>query len=202
MPDSGIEYHRYGSHLFHTNSEEVWEYLQPLTTFTNYRHRVLTIHQGQVYSMPINLGTMCAFFGRYMSPDEARAVVKSQVESAQTTAPRNLEEKAISLIGRPLYEAFIKGYTKKQWQTDPRQLPPGIITRLPVRFNFEPYYFADRHEGVPTDGYNGDLPETDRLAAHRRPAGRRFPGRPPPASPASPGDLQRRHRPVFRLSAG
>src|SRR5919201_4794103 len=136
-PQTGIEYHKYGSHLFHTNSDEVWQYLRRFTTFTSYRHRVLTIHRGQVYPMPINLGTICAFFGRYMSPAEARALIQGQAAEGAAN-PRNLEERAVALIGRPLYEAFIRGYTKKQWQTDPRELPAGVITRLPVRFNFEP----------------------------------------------------------------
>jgi UDP-galactopyranose mutase len=151
--ETGIEYHKYGSHLFHTNNEEVWRYVNQFSAFTNYRHRVLTIHKGQVYTMPINLGTICAFFGRYLSPAEARQLVQSHSDAASGGTPRNLEEKAISLIGRPLYEAFIRGYTKKQWQTDPRELPAGIITRLPVRFNFEPYYFEDRYEGLPEEGY-------------------------------------------------
>jgi UDP-galactopyranose mutase len=150
---TGIEHHKYGSHLFHTNSEEVWRYLRRFTTFTNYRHRVLTLHKGQVYPMPINLGTICAFFGRHMTPSEARELIQQQARAADIRRAENLEEKAIALIGRPLYEAFIRGYTKKQWQTDPRQLPASIINRLPVRFNFEPYYFSDKYEGLPTDGY-------------------------------------------------
>ncbi|HZY90452.1 MAG TPA: UDP-galactopyranose mutase [Gemmataceae bacterium] len=152
-PATGIEYHKYGSHLFHTNSDEVWNYLRRFTTFTNYRHRVLTVHRGQVYPMPINLGTICAFFGRYMSPAQARELIEGQIAAETITDANNLEEKAVSLIGRPLYEAFVRGYTKKQWQTDPRELPAGVITRLPVRFNFEPYYFADKYEGLPADGY-------------------------------------------------
>jgi len=150
---SGIEYHTYGSHLFHTRDPEAWDYLRQFTTVTNYRHRVWSVHRGQIYSMPINLGTICSFFGRYMTPDEARRLIASQAASESAAAPANLEEKAISLIGRPLYEAFVRGYTKKQWQTDPRELPPEIIARLPVRLNFEPYYFNDPHEGLPTDGY-------------------------------------------------
>jgi UDP-galactopyranose mutase len=150
---TGIEYHKYGSHLFHTNSEEVWRYLHRFTTFTNYRHRVLTVHKGQVYPMPINLGTICAFFGRRLTPAEARALLRTHTRAADLDRAENLEEKAIALIGRPLYEAFIRGYTKKQWQTEPRELPASIINRLPVRFNFEPYYFADKYEGLPADGY-------------------------------------------------
>jgi UDP-galactopyranose mutase len=152
-PSTGIEHHKYGSHLFHTNSEEVWRYLHRFTTFTSYRHRVLTVHKGQVYPMPINLETICAFFGRYMTPSEARELIRQQTRPHAHAYAHNLEEKAIALVGRPLYEAFIRGYTKKQWQTDPRQLPASIITRLPVRFNFEPYYFTDKYQGLPTDGY-------------------------------------------------
>ncbi len=164
---TGIEYHKYGSHLFHTNSDEVWRYLHRFTNFTNYRHRVLAVHKGQVYPMPINLGTICAFFGRYMTPAEAREKVHRQTLDKDVLHADNLEEKAIALIGRPLYEAFIRGYTKKQWQTDPRQLPASIINRLPVRFTFEPYYFTDKYEGLPADGYTAlfrrmlDSPQID-----------------------------------------
>ena len=152
-PETGIEYHRYGSHLFHCNSREVWDYLHNFTEFTSYRHRVVTVHKGKVFPMPIGLGTICAFFERYMSPTEAKQLIQSQVDSEGLLNPANLEEKAISLIGRPLYEAFIRGYTKKQWQTDPKELPAGIITRLPVRFTFEDGYFSDKYEGLPVDGY-------------------------------------------------
>jgi UDP-galactopyranose mutase len=162
-PSTGIEVHRYGAHLFHTSNERVWEYVNRFTDFTDYRHRVYSIYRNRVYPMPINLGTICAYFGRAMSPDEARALIAEQ--AAEVTAPRNLEEKAISLIGRPLYEAFIRGYTAKQWQTDPRELPPEIITRLPVRYTFDNRYFADRYEGLPVDGYAAWL---ERMADHPR----------------------------------
>ena len=162
-PSTGIEIHRYGAHLFHTSNERVWEYVNRFTAFTGYRHRVYSICRGRVYPMPINLGTICAYFGRAMSPDQARALIAEQ--AAEVTAPRNLEEKAISLIGRPLYEAFIRGYTTKQWQTDPRELPSEIITRLPVRYTFDNRYFADRYEGLPTDGYAAWL---ERMADHPR----------------------------------
>lgn len=152
-PQTGIEVHKYGAHLFHTPNEIVWTYLNRFTAFTDYRHRVFSTYKNQVYSMPINLGTICQFFGRRFSPDEARALVAEQAAELGEKAPANLEEKAISLIGRPLYEAFIRGYTAKQWQTDPRDLPEGIITRLPVRYNFDNRYFNDRFEGLPVDGY-------------------------------------------------
>jgi UDP-galactopyranose mutase len=152
-PQTGIEVHRYGAHVFHTGNEEVWSYISRFTGFTEYRHRVLSVHRGQAYAMPINLLTICQFFGRYLSPDEALGLINEQRAEMAGRAPRNLEEKAISLIGRPLYEAFIRGYTIKQWQTDPRELPETIITRLPVRFTFDTRYFEDRHEGLPTEGY-------------------------------------------------
>jgi UDP-galactopyranose mutase len=141
----------------------VWEYVNRFTAFTDYRHRVYSVFKGRVYPMPINLGTICAYFGRVMGPDEARRLIAEQ--AAEVADPRNLEEKAISLIGRPLYEAFIRGYTAKQWQTDPRDLPPEIITRLPVRYTFDNRYFADRYEGLPRDGYASWL---ERMADHPR----------------------------------
>ncbi|GAB2859104.1 UDP-galactopyranose mutase [Actinoallomurus bryophytorum] len=162
-PSTGIEVHRYGAHLFHTSNERVWDYVNRFTAFTGYRHRVFSIYKGRVYPMPINLGTICTYFGRAMSPDEARALIAEQ--AGEVAEPKNLEEKAISLIGRPLYEAFIRGYTAKQWQTDPRELPAEIITRLPVRYTFEDRYFADRHEGLPVDGYTAWL---ERMADHPR----------------------------------
>src|SRR5271156_565878 len=152
-PDTGDEVHVYGSHIFHTKSEEVWHYLHRFTEFTAYRHHVFTRHAGRVFPMPITLGTICEFFGRGFTPDEARALLSGQARECETIVASNLEEKAISLIGRPLYEAFIRGYTAKQWQTDPRDLPADIITRLPVRYTFDARYFADTHEGLPTDGY-------------------------------------------------
>jgi UDP-galactopyranose mutase len=152
-PGTGIEYHVYGSHLFHTGSEEIWRYITRFSEFTDYRHRVFTVHRGQVYSMPINLGTISSFFRRHLAPTEAQELIRAEIDREGITSPMNLEEKAISLIGRSLYEAFIKGYTAKQWQTDPRQLPSSIITRLPVRLTFDDRYFSDPYEGLPRSGY-------------------------------------------------
>ena len=151
--NTGIEVHTYGSHLFHTNSQEVWDYLQRFSGFSSYRHHVFTIHKGRVYPMPIGLATICAFFSRSFRPSESRALLTEHAAELAGREPSNLEEKAISLIGRPLYEAFIRGYTIKQWQTDPRQLPANIITRLPVRYTFDQRYFSDKFEGLPLDGY-------------------------------------------------
>ncbi|WP_375000321.1 UDP-galactopyranose mutase [Aeromicrobium sp. CTD01-1L150] len=156
-PETGIEVHRYGAHLFHTSNESVWEYVNRFTTFTSYQHRVYTHHKGIVYPLPINLGTINQFFNASYSPDEARALIASQAEEFDTASAQNLEEKAISLIGRPLYEAFIRDYTAKQWQTDPTELPAEIIARLPVRYTYNNRYFNDTYEGLPTRGYTAWL---------------------------------------------
>jgi UDP-galactopyranose mutase len=152
-PETGIEVHKYGAHLFHTSNERVWEYVNRFTAFTGYQHRVFTKYQGQVYAFPMNLALINQFFGRAHTPEQARALVAEQASEIETKDAQNLEEKAISLIGRPLYEAFVKGYTAKQWQTDPKELSPDIITRLPVRYDFNNRYFNDKYEGLPVDGY-------------------------------------------------
>jgi UDP-galactopyranose mutase len=162
-PSTGIEVHRYGAHLFHTSNERVWAYVNRFTDFTPYQHRVFTVVKGRVYPMPINLGTICEYFGRHLSPAQARELVREQAGEIASEDAANLEEKAISLIGRPLYEAFVRGYTEKQWQTDPRELSPDIISRLPVRYTFDNRYFADRYEGLPVDGYTAWL---ERMAEH------------------------------------
>jgi UDP-galactopyranose mutase len=162
-PETGIEVHQYGAHLFHTSNERVWEYANRFTKFTGYQHRVFTIYQGRVYPMPVNLATICEYFGRYMTPDEARALVAEQAGEIDSAQAHNFEEKGISLVGRPLYEAFFRGYTAKQWQTDPKELPAAIVSRLPVRYNFDNRYFSDTYEGLPVDGYTAWL---ERMADH------------------------------------
>ena len=156
-PETCIEVHRYGAHLFHTSNKRVWDYVNQFTEFTNYQHRVFTKHQGQIYSFPMNLGLLSQFFGRAFTPDEAKALVAEQAAEIDTADAQNLEEKAISLIGRPLYEAFVRGYTAKQWQTDPKELPAAIISRLPVRYNLNNRYFSDDYEGLPVEGYTAWL---------------------------------------------
>ncbi len=151
--ETGIELHRYGAHIFHTSNARVWQYVNRFTAFNDYQHHVLTCHRGQIYPMPVNLATICQFFGKSFTPDEARALLAAETAEFAGTVPANLEEKALSLIGRSLYEAFIKGYTAKQWQTDPKELPAEIITRLPVRFTFNTRYFSDTWEGLPREGY-------------------------------------------------
>jgi UDP-galactopyranose mutase len=161
--ETGIEVHRYGSHLFHTSNPTVWEYVNRFTTFTNYQHRVYTTHKGVVYPLPINLGTINQFFQAGYSPDEARALIRGSAGEFDVATAANLEEKGIALIGRPLYEAFIRDYTAKQWQTDPRELPAEVISRLPVRYTYDNRYFNDTWEGLPTDGYTAWI---ERMADH------------------------------------
>lgn len=161
--ETGIEVHRYGAHLFHTSNPRVWEYVNRFTEFTDYVHRVYTTHRGEVYPMPINMGTINQFFRSAHGPDAARALIAEQAAEVSAADVTNLEEKAISLIGRPLYEAFIRDYTAKQWQTPPRELPAEVISRLPVRYTYDNRYFSDRWEGLPVDGYTAWI---ERMADH------------------------------------
>lgn len=151
-PETGIECHKYGAHLFHTSDEQVWQYVNRFTTFTNYVHKVYITHQGEVYPMPINLGTINQFFHAAYTPDQAKAEISKQAASAPKN-PQNLAEQGISLIGKPLFDAFIKNYTAKQWQTPAEDLSPDIIKRLPVRYNYDNRYFNNTYEGLPADGY-------------------------------------------------
>ena len=162
-PQTGIEIHRYGAHLFHTSNKRVWDYAHQFTEFTGYQHRVFAMHGRQAYQFPMGLGLVAQFFGRYYGPEEARALIAEQAAEIDTAEAKNLEEKAISLVGRPLYEAFVKGYTAKQCQTDPKELPAAIISRLPVRYTFDNRYFTDTYEGLPVDGYTAWL---TKMAAH------------------------------------
>lgn len=162
-PETGIEVHKYGAHLFHTSNERVWEYVNRFTSFTSYVHRVWTTVDGVVYPMPVNLGTINQFFSAAYGPDEARALIAQQAAEVDGQEITDFESKGVSLVGRPLFEAFFKNYTAKQWQTDPKDLPASIISRLPVRYNYDSRYFNDKYEGLPVDGYAAWL---ERMAAH------------------------------------
>ena len=152
-PETGIEVHQYGAHRFHTSNERVWEYVNRFTSFTSYVHRVWTTVDGVVYPMPVNLGTINQFFSAAYGPDEARALIAQQAAEVDGQEITDFESKGVSLVGRPLFEAFFKNYTAKQWQTDPKDLPASIISRLPVRYNYDSRYFNDKYEGLPVDGY-------------------------------------------------
>ncbi|MGB4778653.1 UDP-galactopyranose mutase [Microbacterium sp.] len=162
-PTTGIEVHRYGAHLFHTSNASVWEYVNRFTAFTNYVHRVYTTHKGVVFPLPINLGTINQFFQAAYTPGQARALIHELAGEFDPRNAKNLEERGIGLIGRPLYEAFIRDYTAKQWQTDPTELSAEIISRLPVRYTYDNRYFNDTWEGLPVDGYTAWL---ERMADH------------------------------------
>ena len=169
-PETGIEVHKYGAHLFHTSNEKVWEYVNRFTEFTPYVHKVYTTVRGEVFPMPVNLGTINQYFHAAYSPSEARELIASQaaeVDGAQ--ANQNFRTKGISLVGKPLFEAFFEGYTSKQWQTDPKELPASIVTRLPVRYNYDNRYFNDTFEGLPVDGYAAwltKMAEHDNITVH------------------------------------
>lgn len=150
-PVTGIEYHKYGSHIFHTSDQTVWDFINQFGRFNNYIHKVYSKFQSTIYSLPINLGTINHFYNAALKPFEVDGFIKAK--SGKITNPRNFEEKAISLIGEELYRAFIYGYTKKQWSTDPKKLPAEIISRLPVRNNYDNNYFDDKYQGLPVGGW-------------------------------------------------
>ena len=162
---SGIEVHKYGAHIFHTNDKEVWEYVTRFASFNNYVHELKAKYRGKLYSLPFNMNTFREMWG-VETPDEARSIIKSQkkayrvvLESGgtpdgeETVGPRNLEEQAISLVGRDIYEKLIRGYTEKQWGRSCLDLPAFIIRRLPVRFEYDNNYYNAIYQGIPEDGY-------------------------------------------------
>ena len=151
---TNIEYHKYGTHIFHTSNKKVMDYMSPFMKLNNYNHQVLTKHKNQVYQMPINLETINSLFKKNFSPMEAKDFIKQLTEKANILKPKNFEEKAISVIGKKLYETFIKNYTLKQWGIDPKELPASTFNRLPVRFNYNENYFNHCNwQGIPEDGY-------------------------------------------------
>lgn len=149
---SGVMLHMYGPHIFHTDDDEVWAYVNRFMAFKPYENRVKATTQGRVFSLPINLLTINQFFGKTMSPREAQAFIEQQADTS-IVSPASFEEQALRFVGRELYEAFFKGYTLKQWGVHPSTLPASILKRLPVRFNYNDNYFAHRHQGMPAEGY-------------------------------------------------
>lgn len=166
--ESGIMVHRYGPHIFHTDNEAVWQYLQQFTEFMPFTNRVKTTTQGRVYSLPINLHTINQFFGKTFSPKEARKFLEQQADLS-ISSPTTFEEQALSLLGKDLYEAFFRGYTRKQWGCSPAALPASILKRLPVRFNYDDNYFSHKYQGMPRDGYTSlvsRILDHSRIALH------------------------------------
>lgn len=149
---TNVMVHIYGPHIFHTDDQEVWAYLQRHGEIMPYTNRVKSTVAGQVYSLPINLHTINQFFGKAFSPKEAQAFIATQADTS-IKEPQNFEEQALRFVGRDLYEAFFKGYTQKQWGVLPTELPASILKRLPVRFNYNDNYFFHQYQGMPKEGY-------------------------------------------------
>lgn len=165
---TGVMVHVYGPHIFHTDDQEVWNYVNRFAEFKPYVNRVKATACGQVFSLPINLHTINQFFGRTLSPKEARHLI-AQLADASIEEPRSFEEQALRYIGRELYEAFFKGYTEKQWGCSPRDIPASILKRLPVRFDYNDNYFFHRFQGMPAAGYTqliGGVLDHPRITVH------------------------------------
>lgn len=150
--ETNVMLHVYGPHIFHTDDKEVWDFVNTYSEFMPYTNRVKAIYKGNVYLLPVNLHTINQFFNKTLRPDEARAFIESKADKT-LVEPQNFEEQAISMIGRELYEAFFKGYTRKQWGCEPTELPASILKRLPLRFNYNDNYFNHKYQGMPKDGY-------------------------------------------------
>ena len=148
----GINVHRYGAHIFHTNSKEVWDYAGQFAEFNRYTNSPIANYHGEIYNMPFNMNTFNKMWG-VVTPAEARAKIEQQRAAAGITEPKNLEEQAISLVGTDIYEKLVKGYTAKQWGRPCDQLPAFIIRRLPVRFTYDNNYFNALYQGIPNGGY-------------------------------------------------
>lgn len=148
----GIDVHEYGAHIFHTSNQRVWQFVTRFARFSRYSHSPIANYCGELYNLPFNMNTFYQMWG-VTTPAEARSRIEEQRASVGVAEPRNLEEQAISLVGRDIYEKLVRGYTKKQWGRDCDQLPAFIIRRLPVRFTFNNRYFNDPYEGIPAEGY-------------------------------------------------
>ena len=148
----GIQVHKYGAHIFHTNNKQVWDYVQRFAVFNRYTNSPVANYHGELYSLPFNMYTFNKMWG-VTTPAEAAAKIAEQRKAAGITEPKNLEEQAISLVGTDIYEKLIKGYTQKQWGRECKDLPAFIIKRLPVRFTFDNNYFNALYQGIPVGGY-------------------------------------------------
>lgn len=147
-----IQVHQYGAHIFHTSSNEVWKYMNQFAEFNRYTNSPVAKFKSELYNMPFNMNTFNKMWG-VTTPSEAKAKIDQQIMEAGITAPQNLEEQAISLVGRDIYEKLVKGYTEKQWGRRATELPSFIIKRLPVRFTYDNNYFNDKYQGIPVGGY-------------------------------------------------
>ncbi|MBB3701446.1 UDP-galactopyranose mutase [Flammeovirga yaeyamensis] len=149
----GINVHKYGPHIFHTNSKEVWDFVNQFVEFNHFRYSPLANYKGTLYNLPFNMHTFYQFWGT-QTPEEAKQKIEEQKAELNIKKPQNLEEQAISLVGNDVYERLIKGYTEKQWGRNAKDLPSFIIKRLPVRYTYDNNYFNDKYQGIPIGGYN------------------------------------------------
>lgn len=152
--ETGIEVHTYGSHIFHTHLDDVWNFVNRFITFNGYQHKVLARYEDKTYFLPLGLALVNQFYGLNLTPSELPAFIAKEAAGSKEEVGLNFETQAISFIGRPLYEAFIREYTRKQWGMDPRELSADIIRRLPVRASYDVNYFSDYRQGIPLTGYN------------------------------------------------
>lgn len=148
----GIQVHKYGAHIFHTNDKKIWEYINQFAEFNRYTNTPIANFNGEIYNLPFNMNTFNKLWG-VITPEQARQKIEEQRKEAKIEEPTNLEEQAISLVGTDIYEKLIKGYTEKQWGRSAKDLPAFIINRLPVRFTYDNNYFNDRYQGIPIGGY-------------------------------------------------
>lgn len=150
--ENGIQVHKYGAHIFHTSNKKVWDYVNQFAEFNHYINSPVAVYRDELYNLPFNMNTFNRMWG-VRTPSEARARIEKQRRAEGITEPGNLEEQALSLVGRDVYEKLVKGYTEKQWGRDCKDLPAFIIKRLPVRFTYDNNYFTDRYQGIPIGGY-------------------------------------------------
>lgn len=151
---NGINVHKYGAHIFHTSNKEIWDYVNQFAEFNNYINSPIANYKGELYNLPFNMNTFTKLWNDVITPDDAKEKIEMQKKELNGKEPSNLEEQAISLVGRDIYEKLVKGYTEKQWGKECKELPSFIIKRLPVRFTFNNNYFNDRYQGIPIGGYN------------------------------------------------
>jgi UDP-galactopyranose mutase len=164
--ETGIEVHPYGSHLFHTSSTRVWEYVKRFTEFNSYQHTVWARVGERLLSLPVNLQTISQILGKAVTPTEARSWLDLEAANSGVASPENFRDAVISQVGERIYKLLYEGYTHKQWQTPPEQLPKEVASRLPVRTNLSNRYFGDKWEGLPVDGYSAwqnRMVESDRI---------------------------------------
>lgn len=148
----GIQVHRYGAHIFHTSDKTIWNYVNQFAEFNHYINAPVANYKGEIYNLPFNMNTFSRMWG-VVTPDQAKKKIAEQIADLSITEPANLEEQALSLVGRDVYEKLVKGYTEKQWGRSCKELPAFIIKRLPLRFTYDNNYFNDRYQGIPIGGY-------------------------------------------------